>query len=90
MEYEWDPGKAASNGRKHGVSFEEALSVFLDNLGVSGPDTESSIGEIRYVTFGLSALGRMLAVSHTYRPGTIRIISARSMTRSERKIYEEG
>ena len=47
MEYEWDPGKAASNGRKHGVSFEEALSVFLDNLGVSGPDTESSIGEIR-------------------------------------------
>lgn len=90
MKVEWDTAKAASNVRKHGVSFDEAGSVFLDQLAVSGPDPDHSVGESRYVTFGMSSLGRLLAVSHAYRPSAIRIISARSVTRAERKIYEEG
>ena len=90
MEFEWDPPKAATNLKKHGVSFDESASVFLDHLAVSGPDPDHSVGESRYITFGMSSLGQLLAVSHTYRPGGIRIISARRVTRSERKIYEEG
>jgi hypothetical protein len=90
MKFEWDTAKAASNVRKHGVSFDEAGSVFLDQLAVSGPDPDHSVGESRYITFGMSSLGRLLAVSHTYRLGAIRIISARRITRAERKIYEEG
>ena len=90
MKFEWDTAKAASNIRKHDVSFDEAGSVFLDRLAVSGPDPDHSIEESRYITFGMSRLGRLLAVSHTYRPGAIRIISARRVTRAERKIYEEG
>jgi uncharacterized protein len=90
MKFEWDTAKAASNVRKHGVSFDEAGSVFLDQLAVSGPDPDHSVGESRYITFGMSSLGRLLVVSHTYRPGAIRIISARRVTRAERKIYEEG
>jgi len=87
---EWDANKATSNARKHAVSFEEAGSVFLDQLAVSGPDPDHSTGESRYITFGTSSLGRLLAVSHTHRPGAIRIISARRVTRAERKIYEEA
>ena len=90
MEFEWDTPKAAANLGKHGVSLDEAASVFLDQLAVSGLDPDHSIGESRYITFGMSSLGRLLAVSHTYRPGAIRIISARRVTRHERKIYEEG
>ena len=88
--FEWDVLKAASNLRKHGVSFDEAASVLLDQLTVSGLDPDHSVSESRFVTFGMSSLGRLLAVSHSYRPGGIRIISARRVTRSERKIYEEG
>ena len=90
MNFDWDPRKAEINLRKHGVSFDEAGSVFLDPLAISGVDPEHSIGESRYITFGFSRLGRLLAVSHTYRPGAIRIITARRVTRGERKIYEEG
>lgn len=89
LKFEWDAEKAASNIRKHGVSFDEAGSVFLDQLAVSGPDPDHSIGEPRYISFGMSRLGRLLAVSHTYRPGAIRIISARQVTRAERRLYEE-
>ena len=89
MEFEWHDPKAAINIQKHGVSFEEAASVFLDQLAVTGPDPDHSIGEDRYITFGMSRLGRLLAVSHTYRPGTIRIITGRRVTRFERKLYEE-
>jgi len=89
MKFEWDTAKAVSNIRKHGVSFDEAGSVFLDRLAVSGPDPDHSIEESRHITFAMSRLGRLLAVSHTYRPGVIRIISARRVTRAERKIYEE-
>lgn len=90
MKFEWDTAKAAANVRKHGVSFDEAGSVFLDRLAASGPDPDHSVGESRYITFGMSGLGQLLVVSHTYRPGVIRIISARRITRAERKIYEEN
>jgi hypothetical protein len=90
VEFEWDRSKAAGNVRKHGVTFDEAATVFLDELAVSGSDPDHSVSESRYITFGMSSLGRLLAVSHTYRPGGIRIISARRVVRAERKIYEEG
>lgn len=90
MNYEWDPKKAESNRRKHGVSFDEAATVFLDPIAVSGPDPDHSVTEARYVTLGFSLLGRLLAVCHTYRPGAMRIITARRATRGERKIYEES
>ena len=90
MDYEWDLSKAAANRQKHRVSFDEAVSVFLDSLAISGPDPDSSIGEGRYITFGHSSLGRLIAVFHTYRTGKIRIISTRRTTRAERKLYEEG
>ena len=89
MDFEWYDRKAASNVDKHAVSFDEAASVFLDQLAVTGSDPDHSVGEARYITFALSSLGRLLTVSHTYRPGGIRIISARRVTRSERKLYEE-
>jgi uncharacterized protein len=90
MKFEWDEQKATANIRKHGVSFDEAASVFLDQLAVSGPDPDHSVGEFRYITFGMSSLGQLLAISHTYRPGAIRINSARRITRAQRKLYEEG
>ncbi len=90
MQFEWDPVKAAENLAKHRVSFDEAASVFHDPLAVSGPDPDHSVGENRFITFGQSSLGRPLAIHHTHRPGTIRIFSARRMTRGERKLYEEG
>ncbi len=90
MKYEWDIKKAATNLSKHGVSFDEGASVFLDQLALSGPDPDHSSGEARYITFGMSSLGRLLAVSHTYRPGGIRLISVRRVIRAERKLYEEG
>lgn len=82
--------EAGANPRKHSVSFDEAATVFLDPLAASGPDPDHSVEEDRYITFGFSALGRLLAGCHTYRRGTIRIISARRVTRGERKLYEEG
>ena len=90
MKFEWDTGKAASNLRKHGVTFDEAGTVFLDQLALSGPDPDHSMAEPHYITFGISSLGRLLVVCHTHRPGVIRIISARRATRAERKLYEES
>ena len=90
MKFEWDTAKATANISKHSVSFDEAATVFLDQLALSGPDPDHSTGESRYITFGVSSLGRLLAVSHTYRPGGVRVISARRVTRLERKVYEEG
>jgi len=90
MKFDWDPKKAETNLRKHGVAFDEAATTFLDPHAVSGPDPDHSVDEERYITFGYSQLTRLLAVCHTYRPGAIRIINARRVTRSERKIYEEG
>ena len=89
-EFEWDPGKADINRAKHGISFDEAASAFLDPMALSGPDPDHSANETRYVTFAHSRLGQLLAISHTYRLGGIRLISARRVTRSERKLYEEN
>lgn len=90
MRFEWDPDKAAWNLRKHGVSFEEAVSVFGDSLAVTFNDPDHSFGEPRFLTYGLSSEGRLLVVSHTERQTRARLISARSATRHERVIYEEG
>lgn len=90
MQFEWDTAKAAENLAKHGVSFEEAATVFRDRLSATGADPDHSVGEERFITFGVSTSGRLLVVAHTERGDTIRIISARLATRGERKIYEEG
>jgi len=90
MEFEWDPRKAATNARKHGVTFQEASTVFGDPLAVTFADPDHSVNENRYITFGLSDQKRLLVVSHTQRKGQTRIISARRMNRREKKIYEEG
>jgi len=90
MDFEWDPVKAAENTRKHRVSFEEAATTFGDPLALTFDDPDSSAEERRFLTFGLSNQNRLLIVSHTYRRRRVRIISARRMDRSERRIYEEG
>lgn len=90
MEFEWDNNKATKNLKKHGVSFREAASVFGDPLAITFDDPDHSIGEYRLLTFGTTRTGKMAIVSHTYRNGSIRIISARLMKKQERHIYEEG
>ncbi|MBW4667925.1 MAG: BrnT family toxin [Cyanomargarita calcarea GSE-NOS-MK-12-04C] len=89
MEFEWSPDKAESNYRKHGVSFEEAATVFNDSLSVTFPDPGHSIGESRYVIIGISRFGQLLIIAHTDQGETIRIISARKATGSERRFYEQ-
>ncbi|MDO8141227.1 MAG: BrnT family toxin [Candidatus Brocadiales bacterium] len=90
MKFEWDPKKASSNLRKHKVSFEEATTALSDPMAATGADPDHSIGEFRYITFGISDRGRLLVVAHTEQSETMRIISARLASRRERKIYEEG
>jgi uncharacterized protein len=90
MHFEWNPIKAKKNLQKHGVSFEEASSVFYDPLAVTGADPDHSDEEERAVAFGMSAVGRPLVVAHTEHNDAIRIISARVATQHERRIYEEG
>ena len=90
MSFEWDPAKASANVKKHGITFDEAATVFLDPMALSGPDPDHSSVESRYISFGVSSLGHLLAVSHAYRSGGIRLISARRVTRTERKLYEEA
>lgn len=90
MRFEWDEKKAAANEEKHGVSFHEAAAVFGDPLAVTFADPDHSENERRYVTFGMSRANRLLVVAHADRERRVRIISARTMTRHERKIYEEG
>jgi uncharacterized DUF497 family protein len=89
-EFEWDPAKAASNQRKHGVSFVEAATVFFDPLSITVSDPVHSTNEFRFVITGLSYQGRALIVVHVDRGDRIRIISARLATRSEREKYESG
>jgi hypothetical protein len=76
MKCEWDPAKAASNLRKHGVSFEEAATALADDHSVTGADPEHSVGESRFVTFGTSSAGRLLVVSHSEDGDVLRIISS--------------
>jgi len=89
LQFEWDPAKAAENLAKHGISFQEAATVFRDPLSATGADPDHSIGEERFITFGVSTSGRLLVVAHTEDGDTIRIITARPATAAERKIYEE-
>ncbi len=88
MQFEWDPGKAKLNHRKHGVSFEEALTVFYDPLSATFDDASHSVGEQRLITVGFSSRGRLLFVSHMERGKALRIISARFATAHERKKHE--
>jgi uncharacterized DUF497 family protein len=88
--FEWDEGKNEHNLRKHGVTFEEASTIFADPLSVTIDDPQHSTREQRWVTVGHSAKHRVLVVVHTDRGGRTRIISARVATRHERKTYEES
>ena len=90
MKFEWDPRKADSNLNKHGVSFQEAASVFGDVLSITYHDPDHSAREQRFITVGMSRSGRVLMVAHTDRGDNFRIISARKTTRKERRYYEEG
>jgi uncharacterized DUF497 family protein len=90
FEFEWDATKAERNLAKHGVTFVEGATVFDDPNSLTGADAEHSIGEHRWVTFGYSAAGRLLAVFHAEYGRKIRLISVRVATRTERKIYESS
>ena len=90
LNFEWDPTKAARNLQKHGVSFQEAETVFGDPLGRITNDPRHSIDEDRFVLLGQSAKPRMLAVMFADRGETIRLISAREATPRERRDYEKA
>ncbi|MCI0626827.1 MAG: BrnT family toxin [Acidobacteria bacterium] len=87
--FEWDPKKAKSNARKHGVTFEEASTVLGDLLALQMPDPDHSLDEERYVVLGRSTRQRILVMSYAERPPRTRLISARQATREERRQYEE-
>lgn len=87
LDFNWNAEKAEVNRKKHGVSFEEASTVFADPLARLIDDPEHSEHEQRLVLFGRSVAGRLLAVMHTERAGAIRLISAREMTPHERRQY---
>ena len=89
MTFAWDPKKAEENLKKHGVDFREAATVFDDTLSTTFLDADHSVGERRSLIIGMSARGRILVVSHTEAAAVIRIISARTATRRERRFYEE-
>lgn len=88
MRFTWDPAKDRQNQVDHGVSFDEAATVFGDALAGTIPDPDHSIGEERLLTMGQSSANRILVVSHTEEEDTIRIISARPATSHERRDYE--
>jgi len=87
--FEWDPQKAASNLKDHGVSFEEAITVFGDLLSMNMSDPDHSEGEQRFIVLGNSTRSRLVVVSYIERPPRTRLISARLATRQERRQYEE-
>ena len=87
--FEWDPEKADANLQKHGVSFDEASTVFGDPLSLQMPDPDHSADEERYLVLGMSAQHKLLVVAFAERPSNTRLISARRATRAQRKRYEE-
>ena len=87
MEFEWDPRKAEINRRKHGVEFLDAVVVFEDERAITLADENPR--EERFVSFGMDAQGRVLAVCFTHRGNVLRIISARKATRREQAQYED-
>jgi hypothetical protein len=90
VRFVWDAKKAKANHRKHGVSFEEATTVFIDPLARIHDDPVHSVGERRELVVGRSTRGRLLLVSFTERSGAIRLIGARRVTKHEQEDYEEG
>jgi len=90
MKFEWHGTKASVNLRKHGISFNEAATVFADTLSHTFPDPDHSEDESRFLIIGMSETGRILIVSHTDRGEKTRIISARAATRKELNFYEEN
>lgn len=90
MVFEWDTNKATTNLAKHGISFDEAQTVFNDPLYIDFYDPDHSDDEHRYIMIGISAQNRLLMVAYTERGDLIRLISAREATRKERKAYEQG
>lgn len=89
LTFEWDPSKAQKNLKDHAVSFKEATTVFDDEFGITIFDPDHSESEDRFIVFGRSALNRILLVVHTDKHDVVRIISARELTRNERKKYEK-
>lgn len=89
LKFEWDPAKARANQKKHQVSFGDAATVFREPLSITIYDPDHSQEEDRFLTIGFSASGQLLMIAHTERSDQIRIISARELTRAERKVYEE-
>lgn len=92
LNFEWDENKNKINKHKHGISFEEARSVFFDDNAILFDDPEHSRGEERFLIIGVSETENICIVSHCYRDSenTIRIISARKATKNEKKVYIEG
>ncbi len=90
MQFEWNPLKAATNLKKHGVSFEEAKTVFDNPLAVIFDDEDHSIDELREIIIGHSQRNRLLLVVFTERANSIRIISTRLANRKEREDYEQN
>ena len=91
MKFQWDPAKAAKNIRKHGISFDEAVTIFKDPLAFIFDDMEHSKDEHREIIIGTSALSKMLLVCFVERhQNIIRIISVRPATRREKQDYEEN
>jgi len=88
--FEWDEAKAKQNLNKHGITLEEARTVFGDPFTITIADPEHSADEDRYIDIGISAMGRMLVVVYAERSDRIRIISCRRATRTERATYEKA
>lgn len=89
MKFEWDPQKEEANVAKHGVTFAEASTVFADPLAGTITDPDHSLAESRFLTIGISGMGRLIVVSHTEEEDDLfRIISAREAATHERKAYE--
>ena len=94
IDFDWDPAKATGNATKHGVTFEEAMTVFRDPLALSLLDEDPGAGEERWITLGTASTGNLLLVVHTWADidadrSRVRVISARRPTRSEARQYRE-
>ena len=87
MGFEWDPNKAETNRKKHGIDFADAVIVLEDPNAITSDDPDQE--EARYITIGMDASGRILVVVYAWREDVIRIISSRKATNHERKQYEE-
>ena len=88
MRFEWDRKKAATNFKKHKVSFDEAVTVFYDPLSATFNDPDHSIGEERFITIGYSSSSRLLVVTYTERGAAVRLINARPASAKEKRRHE--